>query len=263
MEMHEYLMKLGLSEKESKIYLSSLEIGAASVQHIAKQANINRATAYANIDNLMRYGYMSAFQEGKKQFFYSEDPEKIIKFLLRKKQFEIENQKNNIKRLIPSLKAYAVKKSNTPIVSYYHGTDGVKTVTKQIFKGPEDTYRIIFNRDKFFSNFKQTELNKLGDERHNKNIKAKILRISEENINDLQDADVVNIHPSELTVDFDFSIYNKFIRMIPLKGELSAITIYNKNISNTFKLVFDLVSEIAEKRSKEESRKDKYHHHKV
>lgn len=263
MEMHEYLMKLGLSEKESRIYLASLEIGAASVQHIAKQANINRATAYANIDNLMSYGYMSSFQEGKKQYFYSEDPEKIIKFLLRKKKFELEIQKNNIKRLIPSLKAYAVKKSNTPIVSYYHGGDGVKSVTKQIFKGPEDTYRIIFNRDKFFDNFKYQELEKLGAERNLKGIPAKILRISESTKTELKNADVITVAPSELNVDFDFSIYNKFIRIIPLKGYLSAITIYNKNISNTFKLVFDLVIEIAEKRAKQPDRQDRYNHQRV
>ena len=67
--------KLGLSEKEAKVYLASLELGPSPVQVISQKSKVNRATTYVVIDSLMAMGLMSTYDEGKKTFFTSESPE--------------------------------------------------------------------------------------------------------------------------------------------------------------------------------------------
>ena len=44
MTLDKELQKIGLSEKEAKVYLAALELGQASVQNIARKAEVNRAT---------------------------------------------------------------------------------------------------------------------------------------------------------------------------------------------------------------------------
>ena len=51
------LQDLGLSEKEAKVYLTALEMGAETAQNIAKKANVNRATTYVQIDSLKAKGF--------------------------------------------------------------------------------------------------------------------------------------------------------------------------------------------------------------
>jgi len=50
------LQKLGLSDKESKVYLASLELGPAPIAAIAKQASVNRPTTYVIIESLIKKG---------------------------------------------------------------------------------------------------------------------------------------------------------------------------------------------------------------
>ena len=40
------LRKLGLKEKEARMYLTGLELGATSIQNLAKKAEVTRPTAY-------------------------------------------------------------------------------------------------------------------------------------------------------------------------------------------------------------------------
>ena len=71
------LKEIGMAEKEAKVFLASLELGSSAVQEIAKKADINRATTYVIIEKLMKKGLMSSVEKGKKDFFQTEDPEKI------------------------------------------------------------------------------------------------------------------------------------------------------------------------------------------
>ncbi len=82
----EALQNLGLNEKEAKVYLASLELGYASVQSIAKKADINRATAYFIIEGLMKKGLMTQIEKDKKTFFAAEDPKSLRLIIERKEQ---------------------------------------------------------------------------------------------------------------------------------------------------------------------------------
>ena len=66
--LKEQLEKIGLAEKEAKVFLASLELGSSAAQKIAKKAEINRATTYVIIEKLMKKGLMSSVEKGKRLF---------------------------------------------------------------------------------------------------------------------------------------------------------------------------------------------------
>ncbi len=63
--IEKYLLSIGFSVKEIKVYLSSLELGESSVLDISKNSRINRTTIYPIIDSLTKKGLISLIQKGK------------------------------------------------------------------------------------------------------------------------------------------------------------------------------------------------------
>ena len=59
METQTQLKKLGLTEKEAKLYINALELGSFSVMGIAHKSGIKRPTCYLILDELVKKGLVS------------------------------------------------------------------------------------------------------------------------------------------------------------------------------------------------------------
>jgi len=123
--------KLGLSEKETIVYLSLLEHGAVSVRNLAKAADLNRGTTYDILKKLQDLGLVSFFHKNTKQHFVAEDPDKILK-LLANRQVELDKAKEKIKELVPELKSLQEKGGDKPVTKFYEGKPGVKFILDDI-----------------------------------------------------------------------------------------------------------------------------------
>lgn len=123
--------KLGLSEKETAVYLSLLEQGAISVRNLAKAINLNRGTTYDILKKLQETGLVSFFHKNTKQHFVAEDPDKILK-LLANRQAELNQAEEKIKKLVPELKALQEKGGDKPVTKFYEGKGGVKFILEDI-----------------------------------------------------------------------------------------------------------------------------------
>src|SRR4030042_4827088 len=99
---YQELKKIGLSDKESKIYLTSLSRGPETAPNLAKNSNIVRPTAYVIIDSLIVKGLMSSYDQDKKTYFTAEAPEHLVS-LLRLQKKDIEEKEREIEKLIPEL----------------------------------------------------------------------------------------------------------------------------------------------------------------
>ncbi|MBU6388982.1 hypothetical protein KGQ71_00525 [Patescibacteria group bacterium] len=78
--------RLGLTEKESKLYLTSLRIGPASMQVLARKAGIDRGTAYHVAQTLTEKGLFETVEEGKRPQFRATHPKKLFAYVERKKK---------------------------------------------------------------------------------------------------------------------------------------------------------------------------------
>ena len=76
MESQEKLLQsLGLSDKESSVYLALLELGASSVLRIAEKADVKRPTAYVVLEALMEKELVKEIKKKTTTLYVAEDPE--------------------------------------------------------------------------------------------------------------------------------------------------------------------------------------------
>lgn len=127
--LEKILEKLGLSEKESKVYLATLELAQDSVQNIAKKAGVNRPTAYFVLEHLMELGLVSTLEHGKKTLFVAENP-KELEGLLENERQEIEKRKADLEESMNQLLAIYNAKQNKPLVRYFEGADGLEALDR-------------------------------------------------------------------------------------------------------------------------------------
>ncbi len=123
--------KLGLTDKEIKVYLTLLEYGAISVRSLAELADVNRGTAYDLLKSLQEKGLVTYFHQDTKQKFVAEDPVTLVK-LVENKEKELQKVKANFGDLIPELKALQDKGGNMPIVKFYEGKKGVHQILDDV-----------------------------------------------------------------------------------------------------------------------------------
>lgn len=131
-ELAAKVQSLGLSDKEAKVYVAALFLGPASVQKIAEQAEVNRATAYVILDQLGELGLVSQSTEGKKTVFVAEGPETLRRLFDR--QIEaVEERRRDLQDLLPELQQ--TQRSSTgdaPIVRFYRGGEGVAAAVQEM-----------------------------------------------------------------------------------------------------------------------------------
>jgi len=125
------LTKLGLNEKEAKVYLASLELGEANIERISKKSGVKRTTVYDVIDSLTEKGLMSSIIKKKRSFYYAEDP------ILIEETFE--QKKQDLHKILPDLLAMANFIDKKPRIRFFEGVGGVEEIYKEMltYKGQE------------------------------------------------------------------------------------------------------------------------------
>jgi predicted transcriptional regulator len=131
--MNNFLEKFGLSEKESYLYINSLQIGESSVATLAKNAKLNRSTAYVLLEKLVEKGFFTeGFKFGKKTFRPLSAQE--IKKKLQRDQAKFSKKIDLWETKIPELDAISVKTFCEPKVKFYRGEDGMNKVYQEAMK---------------------------------------------------------------------------------------------------------------------------------
>ncbi len=80
------LERLGLTEKEAKLYLTSLRIGPSSMQAIAAKAKIDRGTAYHVAKTLTQKGLWGQIRAGNRPLFGVTDPRRFFHYVEEQKK---------------------------------------------------------------------------------------------------------------------------------------------------------------------------------
>ena len=81
MSIEPFLQSIGLSEKETKIYLSTLKIQPARASQIALLAEVTRPTAYDLLESLKKKGLIIEEETGGIKYFNAKPPESILSFI--------------------------------------------------------------------------------------------------------------------------------------------------------------------------------------
>jgi HTH-type transcriptional regulator, sugar sensing transcriptional regulator len=137
------LRKLGLTEKQSKVYLASLLLGPASAQKLAEQAGINRPTTYDVLQELAKFGLISRSTDDAKTVFVSGGVNGLQDWLKRQAQ-EVEQRNQQLAALLPELQnVQRGDVSATPIVRFVHGKEGIDAVWSYVVRKAKQGEEIL------------------------------------------------------------------------------------------------------------------------
>lgn len=244
------LIEIGLNEKEAKIYLASLELGQSTVQDIAKKAGVNRATTYFVIEGLMKSGLMSSFHKGKKQYFVAADPDRLIEVLEREKN-TIEKRKENLKKLLPQLQSINNKQKNRPIVKYYEGKEGIKTMVDEVTIPGKEIVRMAYNKDAVIKTFSEEQRKRWTEHRIKNNIITQVIYTFKNGVLESTADGIRRKVPFEkFPITCDIAVYDDKIRLASFGDRLIGIVIEDKELAASLRAVLDLAWEAAEKYQK-------------
>lgn len=124
LELAAKLQSVGFTDKQAKVYVAALFLGASSVQKIAQQADVNRATTYVILGELEEMGVISESTVGKKTVYVAEPPEAIERFL-DGMQKGIQARKDELKALMPELRnTERSQEQSAPTIRFYKVDEG-------------------------------------------------------------------------------------------------------------------------------------------
>lgn len=110
MSVHETLGKIGLNEKEIKVYTTLLKTGRLTPAGISRITKINRATVYNISRSLVGKGFVSEDLGGKTLYLSPVPPESLHKITERSKR-ELEEKDKLLKKAISELSLMAASKT--------------------------------------------------------------------------------------------------------------------------------------------------------
>jgi sugar-specific transcriptional regulator TrmB len=247
MNLEKELQEVGLPEKEAKVYIAMLELGRATAQDIAKKADVNRATTYFVMENLMKKGLASAIDEGPRQYFLPEDPSQI-EAIFEKKRVEFEAQRERVEGLVSELSAINALKTKKPIVKYYLGKEGILRMAKASFKvGKGHEGFSIFSRAMLDKYIPREDRDRARKVRVNNRVQMKVIcNPSDEQIVPAIGDKFVVVMPEKYDLPGDITVYKNIVQLISYT-DMTGIVIENEDISKTLKALFDMAYRHIEK----------------
>lgn len=236
MDLHQILEQWGLHQKEAKVYLAVLELGQSKAHEISKKAHLLRETTYFVLNSLINQGLVSTVIKSGVKYFEAAHPHKLLS-ILQEKQALIEDQMLQLEGL------YQMQ-SKKPLVEFYEGKEGLKTILSDIIKTKEPLWAYAnYNISKLL----EYEFPRFVKERLKQNISARIIqekhvslqRSAEQNKEEMRE-----IRFSKVVFKSNVFIYGTKVALINVTREQPmGVLIDNKTIADTQRQVFELLWE--------------------
>lgn len=239
------LSKLGFSDKESKVYLASLELGPAAVQNIAQKSGVKRATTYVMIESLMDRGLMSSFNKGKKTYFTAESPERLMGLLASEKS-AVEAKQSILKNLLPDLLAFSVSLGEKPKIAFFEGIEGLRSIHADILETNDKTLENIFSLDDVRKvQSSDDDVESFRNVLMKKGVSVRILYSSAQDELMLPRSlkskwFVKRIVAEKLPLHGEITLYGNKVAAFSYRGKIFGTIIESKEIAQTIRVLFDL-----------------------
>lgn len=125
----------GMTDKEARIYLATLELGEGTVQDIAKKSGIVRTSLYYIIERLVGEGFIIETKRNRKKLYVACSPTDVAQ-RLRQRIREFESHLD----ILESKRGSLFKR---PRMYFLNGPAGFKETWNIIFSSHPKEYRII------------------------------------------------------------------------------------------------------------------------
>ncbi|MEK6927928.1 MAG: helix-turn-helix domain-containing protein [Nanoarchaeota archaeon] len=229
------LRRIGMTESDSKIYMTLLKLGKSNVTRLAEESGVHRTNIYSILDKLKEMSLVSEIKETGKKIFKINDPSNLLTYLRENEDL--------IKELIPNLKDIQESVKEKVEVEVFQGEKGMKSAIKDIIRVRKDVsaYGATGQLRKYLPIF---ALQWIRDCKHLK-IKGRYVYVEGTELNEPYFQ--VKTLPKEFSTPVGTQIYGDRVLITIWEPTLVAILIKSKEVADNYRLHFDLLWKIAKK----------------
>jgi HTH-type transcriptional regulator, sugar sensing transcriptional regulator len=237
------LSLLGLTPKETKFYLSSFKLGPSSVNEIARDAKLERSTAYLIFQDLLDKGFIQEDHKSYGKKIFAVEPKDLIR-MLGSKQRQLRRLELELEENLPELQALYQASEIRPKVRVFEGKSGLLNVWQDILSSKSEIL-LWTNQETETSIFPEEFHKRFIDERIKKNLPIKVLAVSNKKAEGLQKTDSkelreTKILPSGVNFSAETYIYNNKIAILDYKKDIIGVIIESEPMSNSHRAIFEM-----------------------
>ncbi len=236
MELERALQNLGMSQKESKVYLALLPLGESSAYVVSQKSGLKKPTTYAVLDELVKKGIVVNIPDANKKLYRVKPPEEIFK--------EARERLKSMESVLLELKALSRTGNDKLQTLYFEGLSGMREMLWHRVKEMEGGSVVGF-----YGGFSEpsAELKKLFLE-WKKEMKRKGVAMSgiahprspfswKVGEGGTFVHDVKNVSEEEYSSSVSVEVGDTFVRITALQSLQGAI-IENKEVAESFRSIF-------------------------
>ncbi len=209
------LQKLGLSQKEARLYLVALENGPATIAKLAQKSGLKRGTIYEFLTEMLEKGLLEVSISGKRKLYASVQPQKLKKI--------IDRQKEILDNLIPDLSMLTSTSPAKPKIKFYEGKEGLVAAYYEMLDLPNGSEVLGFATfEGIYKLFSESAIHTYIKKRVAKKIKQKLIMPTDEyahnhlNDNKRELRQTLMIPKDKFSITNEINIYQDKVAIISL-----------------------------------------------
>lgn len=234
------LRSLGLLESDIKTYLAALQHGPQTVIELSKQTKLSRQATYVAIEAMTERGLMTSVLRGKKRYYSSEDPEKLLAYAKRR-EHEMEEQIKDLETSLPELKLQLG--GERPVVRMFEGKDGLRAYLSDVETSQPKAIEEIADLEAVNAALGDEDLGAIRKQHAKNQTKIRGLYTGIPKAQRPQNVERYSIpgHPEGLRTDI--AIYGDKIALVTLEGKMFTVLIESPALARTLRHLFDMAFE--------------------
>jgi len=254
--INEYITKLGFSDEDADIYHALLSKGQLTILEMSRVTGIERTKLYSLTEELLKKGLINETRNYKKRYFSACTIKELE--LLRGNEL---NRSKFLESSFPMLSSYIEhfqNHANPTKVVHYHGVNGLKQMQWNILDAKNTVFSILYRS--FFEVVSQSFSERwnrrcvelkipLREIRTIEYLRTRIpVAVKHDHTWDFKDYEKRFIDPKIFSPTCAIELYNDVVSIYNWrKGEIYGVELYNKQVAHSFRQIFDVFWNMAEK----------------
>ncbi len=247
--LQENLCKIGLSEKESCVYMNLLKMGPQLASMVAKRSGLKRTSTYSILNGLIQKGLVAKLKKNGTDWYEPNDPNCLVAFVDRKcKKFDY--YRDQMLKSVPRFRELAGSfVTDKPSVKCFDGMEAIRNyLYTSLNECGENLYCILPKKDN--SVVKNFLMNCVDVFKHNQSGRMKIVIPKNNDLSEiitkyfLTLKNVQYLYTEDLSftdlMDVLICVFDDKVLMCDFsEGVESVIVIDGKEVVNAQKLIFE------------------------
>lgn len=238
MKDHNYrvLINLGFEDKEARIYLALLELGAAGILAIAQKSGVNRASIYYIIEKMKERGTVTHVEKRGKDVYMAVKPSLLLA-----------QQKRHLKdfeHVLPELSDLRSHAGKRPAVRFFEGIEAVKSIYEDTLTAKTEILNYANSRE-IRDHWPEYDTEYVA-RRAAKQIHLRGIAPNDEQGRKVQKEDIQYVRetrlidPKKLNFNNEIKIYDNKVAMMSFASDVFGVIIESQDMAQTQRAIFEM-----------------------